>query len=490
MATWLKEQEWTSLPKRLRHENADAKNGAASVFDRIRGFFRGDAAPDSARPKKQRTPGRPAERGNKVEPGNDEGLFRPETKVDAQLGSSEGWLERRRTQPDFGFAFSPPRVPSPWLYAPKTIATHFHRRRQSWDLATLVPPPPTAQSGLVVFRGKLPRGGVVLPVPMFGTVQHLAVDDVAVTPERGCFGQHLLRLDNPAKVVLHVALGQVPDLDRAVAAPLQSALVSVVPDDELPDQVHDFLHDLDGDEPAIARALTIRDFIREHYRYDPSYLEDPGLGRWLARITRGRANAHIAALHAGGDDKHLGAGVCYELNALACELLRRAAVPAAIATGWVLDGGALSDPDHLWCVALLQDAQGAPVWVPIDAASTESGRPLRVARRPAGRFRAPKDRRAKAPEPSKWELGGSEPRTRSGGAPAGSDGGRPAKKKRAPKRPKKRPPRVPRTELLRVIRHLEKLAGQALSEEERAHVGEALEDPKAAARLLARISGD
>lgn len=486
MAAWLAEREWASLPKPLRVDSAPAKRNASSVFDRIRGFFRGasdDAASKDAA-SEDAAKAAPAKRDRPPkarESQNDEGFFRPETTVRNQLGSSEGWLDRRRTQPDFGFAFSPPRVPAPWLYAPKTIAARFHRRRQSWDLATLTPPPPSAQTGMVVFRGKLPRGGVVLPVPMFGSVQELLVDGESVTPERGAFGQHLLRLDTPAKVILRVALGVVPDLQRAVAAPLDAALASVVPDDELPDAVHDFLHELDGDAPAITQALTIRDFIRDHYRYDPSYLEDPALGRWLARITRGRANAHIAALHAGGDDKHLGAGVCYELNALACELLRRASIPAAIATGWVLSGGALSDPDHLWCVALLEDARGAPLWVPIDAASTRSGRPLRVARRPAGKFRAPKDRRAKAPPSPKWDFDDGE-------SSAGTSHARgTARRKRGTKRAKKRSVRVPRTELLRVIRHLEKLAGQELSEADRALVGQALEDPKEAARLLSRI---
>lgn len=481
MATWLAEREWASLPKPLRRESAPAKRSSSSVLDRIRGFFRGES--DAAAQDAKAAPTKRDRAKKARESQNDEGLFRPETTVRNQLGSSEGWLDRRRTQPDFGFAFSPPRVPAPWLYAPKTLAARFHRRRQSWDLATLTPPPRTAQRGMVVFRGKLPRGGVVLPVPMFGSVEHLLVDGESVTPERGAFGQHLLRLDNPAKVVLHVALGAVPDLQGAVAVPVETAMASVVPNDELPDAVHDFLHELDASAPAITQALAIRDFIRDHYRYDPSYLEDPGVGRWLKRITRGRANAHIAALHAGGDDKHLGAGVCYELNALACELLRRASIPAAIATGWVLDGGALSDPDHLWCVALLQDARGAPLWVPIDAASTRSGRPLRVARRPAGKFRAPKGQ-AKAPPPPEWELGGGEER---GGA---SRARGTSKRKRGTKRAKKRSVRVPRTELLRVIRHLEKLAGQELREKQRAQVALALDDPKEAERLLSRLSDD
>ncbi len=480
MATWLEKREWASLPKRLRRKKSKASPSPASMFDRIRGFFRGDDAPE-------RVPKRPARPKvtRAIKAKNDERFFRPNAQIHAQLGSSDGWLDRRRMEPDFGFAFTPERLASPWLYAPKTIATHFHRRRQSWDTAALTPPPESPERGMVVFRGKLPRGAVVLPVPMFGTVRQLAVDDATVSPERGAFGQHLLRLDREATVVLHVALGQVPDLNLAAPAMETNALTSSVPDDELPEEVHDFLRELDPSEPVFDRALRIREFIRDRYRYDPSYLEDPGLGRWLARITRGRANAHIAALHAGGDGQHLGAGVCYELNALACELLRRAEIPAAIATGWVLDGGALSDPDHLWCVALLQDARGAPLWVPIDAASTRSGRPLRVARRPAGRFRAPKDRRAKAPKPSRWELGTSATR--------GSSTASTVRKRKQPqkkqKRPKKRA-RAPRAELLRVIRHLENLTGRALTEEDKRRVANTLDDPKAAARLLTLLGSD
>jgi transglutaminase-like putative cysteine protease len=128
--------------------------------------------------------------------------------------------------------------------------------------------------------------------------------------------------------------------------------------------------------------------VRRRYRYDPSYLEQPELASWLAELTRGQPNAHLAALHAGRDAQVLGRGVCYDLNVLLCELLRRSGIPAAVATGWVLDGGSLADPDHLWSMALLPTPEG-PRWLPLDASTTEQGRPLRVSRRPPGTWRAP-----------------------------------------------------------------------------------------------------
>ncbi|RLB53558.1 MAG: hypothetical protein DRJ42_11665 [Deltaproteobacteria bacterium] len=481
MARWLAKREWASLPKRLRDKNHKmARDAGGGIFDRVRSFFRRE--PSQPRVVPERAPvspptETPAERraGNRERDKTfDEGLFRPQSELRPQLASSEGWLARRTRQPDFGFAFTPTHLSTPWLYAPKLITIEFDRRGQSWRSARLDRPPPTTPAGMVVFRGRLPRGEAVLPVPMFGTVEQLSVDGQAVLPAPGPSGGHLLRLNEPGDVRLRVALGRVPDLERAEPSPIGDALAPFVPNDELPDEVLDFVGDLDADSPPITRALSIRDFVRKRYRYDPSYLEDPGVARWLTRVAKGRANGHIAALHAGRDGKHLGAGVCYELNTLTCELLRRAGVPAAVATGWVLDGGALSEPDHLWCVALLRDARGTSLWVPIDASSTRTGRPLRVPKRPPGRFRAPRDGRAKAPKPPKLNIGSG---TRTGRSQS-----------RRPGRSRKSKPRVPRAELLRVIRHLEKLAGHALDDNERAKVERALEDPKAAAKLLGRLA--
>jgi transglutaminase-like putative cysteine protease len=279
-------------------------------------------------------------------------------------------------------------------------------------------------------------------------------------------GATALRVADSASLRLRIALGRLPDFTAALPADVD-ALASTVPDHELPEEVLDFVADLDDQASALERALAIRDFIRARYRYDPGYLEDPSIGHWLARVTRGRAHAHIAALHAAGDTTHLGAGVCYELNALACELLRRAGIPAALATGWVLDGGSLSEPDHLWAIALLADRAGAPVWLPVDASTTRTGRPLRVPRRPPGKFRPPKDPAAKAPTPPRWDTE------------------RPAK----PAKPKKKKA-PPRAELTRLLHYLERITGRPIDPATRSALQRALDDPEEALRLLVRLLGE
>ena len=381
------------------------------------------------------------------------GASLPELDVPAVDPSAHFGALARKEAPAFGFAFTPSRLEPPWLYAPKQIGVRFDRRDQTFRPAPLRRPEARGEAGLLALRGRLPGGDAVLPLPLYGRVLELSAEGAELRADGTA-----LRLDAEADVRVKIALGHAPALDDARPAHEPAALERFVPDAELPEEVHDLLAELDGS--AIERALAVRDFVRERYRYDPSYLEDPAVGRWLARVTRGRANAHVAALHAGADGRHLGAGVCYELNTLACELLRRAGIPAAIATGWVLDRGHVSEPDHLWALALLEDASGL-VWVPIDASTTREGRPLRVPHRPPTRFRAPRADSARAPRAPRWEA-----------------------TKPPPKPKKKRPPRA---ELLRVLRHLEKLAGRPLDEPERAQLERALTDPSAAKSLLERL---
>jgi transglutaminase-like putative cysteine protease len=467
-----------------RQGDADAvpQEPRDGALDRLRRWIGGRPAPraraaaPSAQVASAAQPSRASRKAKDLTSAPDEDrFFRAQSEVGPQLGSTEGWLDARREQPLFGFAFTPPRLPAPWLYAPKLVATRFDARGQQWRQAKLERPDPRGDAGLVLLRGRLPAGDAVLPVPTYGKVVEVRLDGADGRVEPGDAGASVLRLDGPADVRLRVSLGRMPDLDGAQAGTDAPALQGFVPDADLPDEVHDFLANLDAQAPIATRALAIRDFIRDRYRYDPTYLEDPGVGRWLARVTHGRANAHVAALHAGRDDAHLGAGVCYELNTLACELMRRAGIPAAIATGWVLDGGSLSEPDHMWAVALLAQPDGSPLWLPIDASTTRAGRPLRVPRRPPGRFRAPRDPRAKVPSPPSWHDEGG----RSSGGARGSRAGR------AAATPKKRRP--PRAELLRVLHHLEKTTGRTLTADERAEVERALSDPRSAKQLLDRL---
>ena len=470
------------------------------VIDRLRGWLGGnpeaktDEEPDEVTPPaggagtrkggdgrkgRSRATPRPAD-----EPvGQD--FFRPSEQVSAQLEGRENWVQDRRVRPDFGFAFTPPDLPAPWTYAPRVVAVTFERGRQRFVAARLDPPQSVGHEGLVVLRGRLPSGEAVLPVPHFGRIEMLEVDGEPATPTADAFGRPILHLRAAAQIKMRIALGRASGLDTAV---IDSSLERVatapfVPDDELPEPVHVFLSEVDQqlDAPdglsAVDAIHRVRDFVRQHYRYDPAYLEQPEVARWLSRLVAGRAHAHVAALHAGADAKHLGAGVCYELNSLTCELLRRLGIPAGIATGWVFDGGAVSEPDHLWVVALLRDAAGRPLWLPVDASSTRAGRPLRVSSRPPGRFRPPADRAAKRPVSPRDDLNPTPRRRR----PTGRS--KPRKAKRA------RKVAVPHAELLRLLRHLERRTGHELTEDELGALRKALEDPHLATQLLDRIRG-
>ena len=305
-----------------------------------------------------------------------------------QVEGGADWLERRAQPPGYGFAFAPGRLPPPWLYAPQLVAHAFAPRHQRWLPAPLEPDwsaPLPGSEGRVILEGRIPRGEVLLPVPLFGRLEPVELGEgsrwLVCQPGKAL----LLALDDqPLRYT--VELGSPPVIDDAAAPPrghasMGTLLRHTVPDEELPLEAHDLLRQLqvEGAGP-LTRALQVRDFVRTRYRYDPTYLEDPEVASWLRRVTRGRANVHIALLHAGRDGRHLGRGVCYELNVLACELLRRAGLPSAVAVGWVLEGGQLSEPDHLWAVALLPSRDG-PRWFPVDASTTSAGRPLRVPRR-------------------------------------------------------------------------------------------------------------
>ena len=141
----------------------------------------------------------------------------------------------------------------------------------------------------------------------------------------------------------------------------------------------------------------------------------------------------------------------------------------------MLDGGALSEPDHLWAIALLEDASGAPVWVPIDASTTATGRPLRVPTRPAGRFKPPSEKAARAPKTTKWDLDLGR------GAGRGGSGGRPDR----PRKTKRRAP--PRAELRRLVRHLERVTKREVEPDELEALEAALSNPPDAKRLLERL---
>jgi transglutaminase-like putative cysteine protease len=348
------------------------------------------------------------------------------------------------------------------VYAPRLIADRFDASRQRWlpVMGYGSAFEGRGKVGEIRFQGRLPGGEVQLPVPLHGRPGPVSAGGATLSPVRSPEGAWMIELPGDSDLRYEVTLGASPQfVERATPLPPE-LLARTAPDSLLPAAVHEFLSGID--HPGISlldRALKVREFIRDHYRYDPSYLEDQEISDRLAIATRSSPNAHLEALHAGRDGRHLGAGVCYELNALACELLRRAGVPAAICTGWVLTGHQLSEPDHLWALALLPTADGLR-WLPIDASTTRDGTPLTVASHPAGAFRAPAGAR----------------RLRPLAAPA------------APAAPARGglPP-----ELVSAVRRLEQMAGEEPMDDPslRRRLAGLLADPDEARRLLAWLRG-
>ncbi|MFO0607428.1 MAG: transglutaminase domain-containing protein [Polyangiales bacterium] len=463
----------TPLVEVPREEPAPETARDGGLLGRFRRWLGGDEARTEP-PHDTAPPPAPARAPTPAKPRRDRGWYAPVDALDAQTDEANAWLDDRARPSDFGFAFVPRALPAPYVYAPKTLAGRFDRATQRWladvpcDPAWRAPGP--AAGHRVAFRGEVPAGaGLVLPMPLYGALSGSTGDGTVETSARG---ELRYRAAQEGPVEFTVTLGGAPVFearDEHVDAPA-ALLAPTCPDDELPPEVLAFADALRaGPESPFARALAARDFVRASYRYDPRYLEDAAVARFLADVRVGRAHGALAALHAGRSARHLGAGVCFELNALLCELLRRAGVPAAVCTGWVLDDGSATEPDHLWAMALLPTARG-PRWMPLDASSTREGRPLRVPRRaPASRVRAP----AAPPSPPGPAL---SPPAWAARAPEGG----PADARRAA---------MPQGELVRVARWVESVTGErpandaALRHACRALLG----DPVRARALLALL---
>ena len=496
-----------------------------------------DDAPSEARPEVPRSPREAApdadragvERG----PEPDEGQpfsapdhsrwFQPRDGVESQLDSGGTFSIERAVRPDFGFAFSPPALPFPHNYAPQAIVGRFEAASQRWlpvaDKAVqrllaeaMSPVGPGAFE--VAVTGRVPRGDSLFPTPLYGRlVDARATDGAAVRVIAGRGGRTFIAASRPCDVACRVVLDRAPGFETDAdgvsfgEAAWRPLLAPTVPDSELPDEALGEAERLRvADLAALDKALAVRAFVQTRYAYDPTYLEDASVARWLRRVTRGRPNVHIAALHAGGGGgRHLGRGVCYELGVMACEMLRRVGIPAAIGQGWVWEGGQLAAPDHLWAMALLPTDHGLR-WAPIDPA-TRDGQALRVSQRPPGDWEpplAPKDQAAPPPpawsaddEPRHWTppeggSGESEPpprpeprRMESGPGPASPRAAGGQRQRKTSDKRARRPPRPPVGELMRVVQHLAELSGDRLQGDVLyRRCRELLADPAKAAELL------
>lgn len=464
-------------------------------WSRVTSWFGGD---DDEAPDEDEPPPRPEpsdERPERpFEVGDDSRIFTPRGAVEPQLRDADRWLRDRTVAPDYGFAFTPRSLPFPQRYACQFIAGRFDPRTQRWlpfeqgELTWLAPR--RAGSARVALRGRLPRGTNQFPLPLYTRVDEVrALDGGSVRQVKARDGRLLVVTKGPTEFEASLLLDEAPsfEVDGRPSGP-PGLLEPAVPDAELPEEALDFLDALRADErTALETALEVRAFIQRRYRYDPSYLEDPAVAAWLRRVSRGRVSTHLAALHAGRDGKYLGRGVCYELGALACELLRRAGIPAGVAQGWTWESGQVAEPDHLWAMALLPSDVG-PRWLPIDASTTRDGRPLRVGQRPDAGWRPePPEQPEPPPESPEWAqsergswLGEGSP-GRPSGLPQGGARQRPT---RRPKRPKQEA-RPPIGQLMRVVRHLAEVSGERVDAETlQARCKALLADPEAARRAL------
>ena len=484
-------------PTRPPEEPAVSPASRESLWSRVTSWFGDDEEPAAeARPESDPAAEQPE---RPVSFSDHSRWFEPKEAIDSQLRDGRAWLQDRTGQPEYGFGFSPSSLPFPHRYAPQAICGRFQPGTQRW-LPARHPvewlEPGREGAFAIGLRGRVPRGESVFPLPLYTRVVEITGDGVRVLRGRG--GRVVVVAREPTVVSGRLELDQAPRFEGAeermpTVGPL---LEATAPDGELPDEALGFAEELRvSDEPLLQRALAVRAFVQRRYRYDPSYLEDAAVAQWLRRVTRGRPNVHIAALHAGADDHHLGAGVCYELGVLACELMRRAGVPAAVSSGWTWEAGTVADPDHLWAMALLPSDVG-PRWLPIDPSTTRDGRPLRVGRRPAGPWRADTPAQTTPPPEEAEDLdrprsAPREQRRGRGGAPRGPRGpsgaagrGQRQHRQRPAGSPRKRK-RPPIGELMRVIRHLSELSGEPVDSDNLiARCRALLEDPGAAREVL------
>jgi len=194
---------------------------------------------------------------------------------------------------------------------------------------------------------------------------------------RGAMGEVWVQANEPVSVSLRVEVLTPPrpvhqELIGLPRAWLQPTLL------QLPQAAMSFVS-ATRQRPAWERALAAQEFMQTHYSYDAGFVDHPEVKKLLARPQGGAGHRQLDVLHASRSQDFLGSGICYELNAMLCELLRHLGVPSLLACGWALDEGFLEFPDHIFALAVLQSVDG-PCLLPLDGTSSTEG-PLRELKR-------------------------------------------------------------------------------------------------------------
>lgn len=370
--------------------------GGFSLFDKVAGFFGGN---DDDAPQSTGTNGGGFwDRGSSGGSGSGGGgldwmsgnNLSPTQHIGPQLNVSGDALSQTTTgTAPAGFFYDPAPLPRPYTYGVQVYGATFNARRQEWtprgvpNLSHLKNLPHSVHT--VRMKGVLSPGVSQLPIPMYGRmmgkIRAVDGDDHRIGQlKRRPDGGYEIKITGrkDIHVEFHVELLKVPDLGMGqVGAKLDPALTEPTQAlSEMPPAVQQWVREigrrkLKDNEVAVLAA----EFVQKNYCYDFHFKESRSARRAMSSLRKGHGNHHLQIMHAAGDSRYLGRGVCYELNSMVVELLRHLNVPAMVATGWTFKKANVTDPDHLFAVALVKSPMGiCPL--PLEAATGEGGREM------------------------------------------------------------------------------------------------------------------
>jgi hypothetical protein len=259
------------------------------------------------------------------------------------------------------------------LYCLSALGVEFDPRRQLYLPAPVPWPPWFVPSGKRLdFHGRLYDGDAPLPLPMYSRLLAPPTVRGGRATLAGPDGQALYRLalkDPESELSYSVELCSRPELEGATRDNRENhprLLKPTAPLASLPPLVIEWISWARGSGlPHWQLAQRARDFVIAHYRYDLGFLDSPERQEQASKPYRGDENRILTMLHAGAGGSCLGRGICLELSAVLLEMLRRARIPAVLASAWMLDMGLIHAPDHAVVLAYLPAAGGA-VWVPLE----------------------------------------------------------------------------------------------------------------------------
>ena len=293
---------------------------------------------------------------------------------------TEKMAEQLIRAPLSGLFHQPRILPRPYLYAVSLLCARFDERQQRWqplgwdELAGFAQGHPTGR--FLPFQGTLLAGQSRLPLPMYTRLHGDIESSDRISLRRGNYGEVLVHAQETVQVRFQVEVMEPPrptQGEMVVPAAWRQTTLA-----QLPPEAQAFVVS-QRSKSAWEKALAAQEFVQTHYSYDALFAQQPDAARLLSRAHPGRGHHQLDVLHAGRTQDWLGAGICYELNAMLCELLRQMGLPALLASGWVLDEGFLERPDHIFALAVLQSVDG-PCLLPLDGTSSTQG-PMRQLKR-------------------------------------------------------------------------------------------------------------